>query len=374
MRFQDIHGLDETKAQLIRAAKAGKNAHAQLFAGRPGAPNLQMALAYATYINCENPTETDACGVCSSCVKNLKYIHPDLHFAFPVSSTKKVKSKDAISQAFLKEWRQFLLESQAFSVEEWASAFGGEDKQLNISKEESRQIIRSLSLKAFEGKFKIMLIWLPEYLHPFAANGILKILEEPPENTVFLLVSNDSERLIKTITSRTQLVMIRNYTHQEMQHIMRETFHAEETRADQVARISEGNLQVAVRALENLTDDQFATFANWMRTCYDLNKLDQLVSQADDFHRMTKVAQRNLLKYGMNIMRECLLVSASPELVRTQDEEKSFVSKFGALLDLEKVELITNEFNKALFHLERNGSPKMTFMDLSLQLMKILRK
>lgn len=374
MRFQDIWGLEETKSQLIRAAKAGKNAHAQLFAGKPGAPNLAMALAYATYLNCENPSETDACGECSSCRKTLKYIHPDLHFVFPVSATKKVKSKDAISQAFLKEWREYLLENSSYAVEDWAVAFGGADKQLNISKEESRQIIRNLSLKAFEGKFKIMLIWLPEFLHPFAANGILKILEEPPENTVFLLVSNDSERLIKTILSRTQLVTIRNFNEEEMQKILVEKYSADESKAKKVARLSEGNLDVAQRALENMSDDQHGRFADWMRSCYDLGKLDDLVTLADGFHRMSKVNQRNLLKYGINIMRECLLASAVPELSRTAEDEQTFVTKFGALLDIDKVEMITKEFNQALYHLERNGSPKMTFMDLSLQLMKILRK
>ena len=374
MRFTDIPGIEETKVQLIQAARNGKNAHAQLFAGKPGAPNLEMALAYATYLNCENPGASDACGACASCSKNLKYIHPDLHFVFPVSATKKIKGKDVISQSFLKEWREFLLNNSSHSVEEWAMAFGGEDKQLNISKEESRQIIRNLSLKAFEGKFKIMLIWLPEYLHPYAANGILKILEEPPENTVFLLVSNDSEKLLTTILSRTQLVLIRKYDLDELTGILVNQHDVAPDKASRIARLADGELEVALRGLESIDNDQHQVFANWMRLCYDLNKADNLVMEADNFHRMPKLSQRNLLKYGMSIMRECLLIEAVPELSRAENSEQTFVSKFGALLDISKVDRLTNEFNQALYHLERNGSPKMTFMDLSLQIMKILRQ
>ncbi|MCA6078021.1 ATP-binding protein [Fulvivirga sedimenti] len=371
MRFSDIHGMEDIKHQLVKSAAAGKIAHAQLFSGRPGAPNLPMALAYATYLNCESPTESDACGECAACTKNNKFIHPDLHFVFPVSGTKSVKSKDAISQVFLKEWRTFLQKTPNGTLEQWAAEYGGENKQVNISKEESRQIIRNLTLKAFEGKYKIMLIWLPEFFHPFAANGILKILEEPPENTVFLLVSNESERLLGTILSRTQMVQIRKHSPDEITQILSADSTIDPARIRQAARICDGDVNEAYRLLDKLDGDQHHTYVEWVRLCYDRSKMDELVRMAEDFHRSSKIEQKTLFQYGLNIMRECMITFHAPELSRSGEDEKSFLTKFSKLLSVTQVEEISARYNEALFHLERNGSPKMTFLDTSLQIMKI---
>ena len=372
MIFSDIHGLDEIKQRLIRSVQSGKVAHAQLFAGPGGAPNLQMVLAFATYLNCENRGDKDACGNCPSCSKNAKYIHPDLHFVFPVSGTKKVKVKDAISQRFLKEWREFLIENTDYTLEEWSRVYGGENKQVNISREESRQIIRNLSLKSFEGEYKIMLIWLPEYFHPAAANGILKVLEEPPEKTVFLLVSNDPERLLTTILSRTQMVRIRKFNETEIADILSQNTDADAARIRQVARMAEGSLSQAGKLLDKLEADQYEEFVQWMRKCYNTRDFTDLVLLADQFHSMAKIEQRAFLQYGITIMRESLLVYHAPELSRLAETEKPFVEKFGRLLSIDKIEKITSLFNDALYHLERNASPKMTFLDTSLQIMIIL--
>ena len=373
MRFSDIHGLNDIKQQLIRSVKSGKIAHAQLFAGRPGAPNLPMALAYANYLNCENPGEEDACGSCPSCLKNAKFIHPDLHFVFPVSGTKQVKSKDAISQVFLKEWRTFLAEDPYGSLEQWSSVYGGENKQVNISKEESRQIIRNLSLKAFEGKYKIMLIWLPEYFHPFAANGILKILEEPPEKTIFLLVSNDPERLLGTILSRTQIVHIRNYSVPEIKEVLSTQNGGDPDRILQAAQIADGNLSQAVKLMDKVEADQHETFVTWMRRCYSIKEVDSLARMADEFHRLSKLEQRSLLQYGLSMMRESLVAKHANTLSRLPGSELSFITKFSEFLSPDQIQAISQEFNNALYHLERNGSPKMTFLDTSLQIMEILK-
>jgi len=372
MRFSDITGLDEIKERLVRSVQSNKVAHAQLFTGRSGAPNLPMALAYATYLNCENPAE-DACGTCASCLKNAKYIHPDLHFVFPVSGTKDVKTKDAVSQKFLKEWRTFLLNDPHGTIEQWAEAYGGENKQVNISKEESRQIIRNLSLKAFEGTYKIMLIWLPEYFHPFAANGILKILEEPPEHTIFLLVSHDPERLLGTILSRTQNVHIRNYNAAEISALLTSRNGAETERASRAAQIADGNLNQAIRLMEKVEADQYETFVRWMRGCYNIREVDELARMAEEFHRMAKIEQRSLLQYGLNMMRESLVAKHAEQLSRLPESEKSFIMKFSEFLEPDQVEAISSRFSEALFHLERNGSPKMTFLDTSLQIMEILK-
>lgn len=366
MRFQDIPGLVSKKQQLISAINNGNIAHAQLFAGKAGSPGMALALAYATYLNCESPGE-DACGECASCVKNHKFIHPDVHFVFPVSSTKEVKSEDAISERFLPAWRQFLLKTPYGSAEDWANMFGGENKQLNISKRESREIIKGLSLKAFEGKYKVMILWLPEYMHPAAANGILKILEEPPENTVFLLVSQEPEQLLSTITSRTQMVIIPKFEYADIKTLLVEYHQVSDEQADKIAPLADGNINQALKLLDHSDDNSQSMFADWMRFCFK-RQFAELVGLADVFHTSSKLSQRSLIKYGLTILREALVSNNATDIHQVQGEALEFSKKFGSALNESKITTISELMNEALYHLERNGSPKMIFLDLSLQI------
>ena len=183
MKLSQIPGLEDLKEKLFRNAESGKVAHAQLFAGQEGSGNLALAIAYATILNCTDRVSDDACGVCPSCQKISKYIHPDLHFVFPVSSTKNVTGKNVVSDNYINSWRSFVNQHPFGTATEWIQEFGGEDKQLNISREESRNILKKLTLKSFEGTYKVMIIWLAEYMHSSAANALLKLLEEPPERT-----------------------------------------------------------------------------------------------------------------------------------------------------------------------------------------------
>lgn len=376
MRFEDINGLEDVK-QALRQAVAGNHiAHAQLFAGDQGTAALPMALAYATYLNCENRGEKDACGQCASCVKNAKYIHPDVHFVFPVSATKKLSGKDLVSKNYLPAWRSFLGKDPYGGMGDWSVAYGGEDKQANISKEESRQIISALSLKAFEGAFKIMVVWLPEYMHPSAANGILKILEEPPEQTVFLLVSNDPKRLLATILSRVQMVRIRRFTDTELGDILMQNHGVAPERAHQLAHLADGSLAEARKLMDAVEDDSQEMFREWMRLCFQRD-FTQLVGWSDQFQSMGKVAQNSLLQYGLNMMREVLVGalagSAAEPLGRAQGTAKVFVEKFGKVMDPSKVEKISGLINEACYHLERNGSPRIIFLDLSLKIASAIK-
>lgn len=260
MLFKDIPGLEETKKQLIQAVKNNHIAHAQLFLCKNGGANLPLALAYTTYLNCEQPLENDSCGSCSSCSKNAKIVHPDVHFVYPVSSTKNITGKDVVSTNFLKEWRGFLLANPYGNVNQWMMAFGGENKQVNISKEESRQVIKRLSLKSFEGKYKVMIIWLPEYMNGASANAILKILEEPPERIIFLLVCNDDEQLLTTILSRTQIVKIRQFGDNEIMQLLVEQHEINETKAERLAHLADGNLNEAMTLIEGSEEDNHDLF------------------------------------------------------------------------------------------------------------------
>src|SRR6478609_1835336 len=208
MTFSSIPGLDEVKKQLTGSVQSNHIAHALLFAGKPGALSLPLALAFANYLHCQNKNGNDACGTCAACSKSLKYIHPDTSFVFPLGNVKGDKDEDRFKAEILKSWRQFLLEQPFGNLNDWANFYGGEDKQAIISREESREIIKTLSLKPFESPVKVMIIWQPELMHPSAANGILKILEEPPPHTYFILVTNAVDRLLPTIISRTQIVTV----------------------------------------------------------------------------------------------------------------------------------------------------------------------
>ena len=366
MRFSDIYGLEETKKNLIGSVQRNQVAHAQLFSGVEGSALLPMALAYATYINCENPSDVDACGKCPACSKSLKYVHPDIHFVFPVSGTEEVKVKDAVSKVFLPSWREFLLENPYGNIYDWAAVFGGENKQLNISRQESREMVDVLSLKSFAGRYKILIMWMPEYLHQAAANGILKMLEEPADNTVFLLVSPQKERLLKTIRSRTRLIRIPPFSEDELLHILKTKYNVEETKAQQLTHLAEGSLRTALTILTDTDVNLHTMFKTWMRNCFNHDFLN-ITADTEKFSRLSKSDQKTLLLYSLEILRESL-VARQPEdqLYRMRGSEMEFVKKFSNTLSTQGIDTLSERLSDAHYHLERNVNAKMVFMNLSI--------
>jgi DNA polymerase-3 subunit delta' len=371
MKFSDIPGLADVKQLLTDAVKSNHTAHAQLFVGAAGALNLPLALAYATYLHCENKGD-DSCGVCPACSKNAKFIHPDTHFVFPLSNVKNDKDDDRFRAEITKSWRSFLLEQSYGSLDDWTNFYGGEDKMALISREESREIIKTLSLKPFESPHKVMIIWQPELMHTSAANGILKILEEPPPQTFFILVTNAADRLLSTIISRTQIVTVPLLQDDALAATLRERHGVEATKADKLAQLAEGNLSLAVRLIESPEDNNSSEFIDWMRTCFR-KSYGKLVSMADTFHGLDKLSQRSRMTYSINMMRESMLyISGAGAMNRTRGEELKFVQDFSKVLTLDKIENTYKLLNDAAYHLERNGSAKMIFLDLSLKLSKTL--
>lgn len=372
MRFSEIPGLSEAKQQLIHAIKGNHVAHAQLFYGQQGSANMALALAYATYINCKNPTDKDSCGSCESCTKMDRLVHPDLQFVFPVSSTKSVTGKHVVSASYLNEWRAYLLNNLYGSVDQWSSFYGAENKQANISKEESRNIIKSLALKSFEAEYKVLIIWLPEYMNAFAANGILKILEEPPEKTLFLLVTCDYERLLTTILSRCQLFKVPSFTDEELTHYLMEHKAIEEEKARKIASLAEGSLQSAVEHIDSTEDDSHILFRDWMRQCW-VKDFTSLHSTNESFGKLSKNGQKLFLQYALNMMRQALVSEyLVDEKEKLNVQEKDFAVKFGQALSTPKLEKISEEFSKAHYHLERNANVRILFMDLSITVGKIM--
>jgi len=372
VKFADIPGLSEIKASLVNAVQQKHIAHAQLFLGKAGALNLPLALAYATYLHCQNKGEHDACGTCPACTKSLKYIHPDTSFVFPLGNVKGDKDADRFKADMLKSWRAFLTEQPYGDLNDWTNYYGGEDKQALISREESREIIKTLSLKPFESPYKIMIIWQPELMHPSAANGILKILEEPPVNTFFLLVSNAAERLLPTILSRTQMVQVPQLSDEDLDTYLREKLKVEDARIQEIIQIAEGDLNQAIKLISSEEDHFQDRFADWMRSCYKRD-YPKLVGFSEDFHELDRLSQRNLFQYGLGMMRETLLHSAGADAIsRIKTGEVKFVKDFSKIMNVEKVEHVNQLLTDAHYHLERNGSAKMIFLDLSLQIAKTI--
>ncbi|MFZ2907076.1 MAG: DNA polymerase III subunit [Cyclobacteriaceae bacterium] len=372
MRFSEIPGLVETKSLLVDSVKNQHIAHAQLFTGAEGALNLPLALAYATYLHCQNKGD-DACGTCPACSKSLKYIHPDTHFVFPLSNVKNDKDEERFKADTLKSWRAFLTEQAFGDLDNWTAFYGGEDKQAFISREESREIVKALSLKPFESQYKVMIIWQPEFMHPSAANGILKILEEPAAHTYFILVTNAADQLLPTILSRTQLMNVPLLDDSVVENFLEEKKSVDKKRASRIAQLAEGNLNLALTLAENEEDDNAQLFMDWMRACHSRKRIGELVVKAEEFHALDKLRQRNVLHYGMNMMRETLLtISKAGSIHRIQGEELTFIQQFSTVMNIQKIEQSFKLMNDAAYHLERNGSAKMIFLDLSLQLSKTI--
>lgn len=372
MKFSSIPGLSDVKAILTEAVRTNHTAHAQLFVGMEGTLNLPLALAYATYLHCENKSGDDACGICSACSKNAKFIHPDTHFVFPLSNVKGDKDEERFKAEILKSWRSFLTDQPFGILDDWTNFYGGEDKQALISREESREIIKSLSLKPFESPHKVMIIWQPELMHPSAANGILKILEEPPPHTYFLLVTNAADRLLPTIISRTQIVTVPLLADDDVENYLVEKHAVDNARARKIAQLADGNINLAIKLLEKEEDNNAQQFTEWMRACFKKN-YGSLVSIADYYHGLDKLSQRNLMNYSINMLRETMLhLSGANAIHRTRGDELKFVQDFSKVMSIEKVEKSFSLINEASYHLERNGSAKMIFLDLSLKLSRAL--
>ncbi len=373
MKFSDIPGLTEIKSTLIDSVRNQHIAHAQLFLGKPGTPNLPLALAYASYIHCQNKGATDSCGTCPACSKSLKHIHPDTNFVFPLSNIKNDKDEDRFKSDILKEWRIFLTDHPYGDMGDWVNSYGGEDKQPAISRDAGREIIKMLSLKPFESTYKVMIIWQPELMHPSAANGILKILEEPPPNTLFLLISNAADRLLPTVLSRTQMVQVRQLSDEELNgYLLRKSTSLSEERRHEIIQLADGNLNLAIKLIDSEEDHFQRRFEEWMRSCFKRDYA-KLLTYSEEFHEADRLSQRNLIQYGLGMMRETLLqFSGASSIGRVKANEASFVQNFSKVMNVNKLEKINNLMSEATYHLERNGSAKMIFLDLSLQISKTI--
>lgn len=371
MQFKEIPGHQTLKQLLTHRVKEGRVPHAQLFNGSEGSANMAIALAMAQFLQCEQPTEDDACGKCFSCHKHKKLIHPDLHFVFPIAKTPQVGAKPT-SQDFMGFWRPFLISNPYISLSDWLETIQAENKQANIPVEESRQIIRTLSLKSYESQYKILILWLPEMMKGPAANALLKVLEEPPPFTIFLLVGQDEKQLLTTIRSRVQMIQIPAFTDSEVKTYLQHKLMLGSEQAQEVAYLADGNLHLALQLAKNPDDSAFMFFRDWMREVY-MKNLTGLVARSDEFSGLRKESQKAVLEYGINIFREVLLWhSQSTHILRQSGEQLKFVQGLSKTLSVPYIEPLFKLLNDALHHLERNANLKITFLDISLKIIPLM--
>ena len=385
MKFSEIIGQLPLKNYLINTVKNSKVSHAQLFLGAEGSGKLALAIAYSQFISCTNkqyfgsdsPLIGDSCGVCPSCVKYNKLIHPDIHFYYPITTTKEVKTKPK-SIDFIQTWRELLIKNNYYiSLNDWYDSIGVENKQGIINAEDCDEIVKKLSLKSYESEFKIVIIWMVEKLFHAAAPKILKILEEPPEKTLFILISEKHEQIINTIISRTQMVKIPKLSTKDINNALIQHFNASEIQARKISNVADGNLIYAKSLIEEEEDDSnnFTALRQWLRICYRLNNEDalNLVKFVDEISKIGREKQKGFFNYALKVVRNSSLLNhGNDKLVKLDENEIEFVSKFSNILNSDRIPLLSAEFTKASYHIERNANPKVLFMDLSFTLNSIM--
>ena len=370
MLFKEIIGQNEIKARLLRSVNEARISHAQLFLGPQGSGSLALAVAYAQYICCSNKKEDDSCGTCSSCIKYNKLIHPDLHFVYPVALSKDVR----VSTDVAIEWRQAFLDNPYITLFNWFEQLEAENKQAVIGVEESGEILRKLSLTTYESDYKIMIIWQADKMNAASANKLLKILEEPPDKTLFLLVCESEDQLLRTILSRTQLIKIPKLTDEDITKALIERNGISPETADSTAHLADGNYAEALLLInenENAAQN-LASFQKLMRASLKFDP-KAVLTWIDDVSATGRERQKNFLKYALHIMRESLMISyADTSLIKLGIEEEEFVKKFSPFIHANNVERFIEELNKAYFHMERNANTKILFMDLAFKFNELL--
>lgn len=365
MLYENIVGQQEAKQRLLKMVNEERVPHALLFSGKEGSGNLPAAIAFAQHLYCTEKTPQGACNVCAACQKVAKLIHPDLHLVFPIAKSKDVKS----SSDLLKEFREAVLDNPYLSLNDWFNELSAENKQPIIPVEEANDILRKLSYTSYEGSYKMMIIWQPEKMNLEAANKLLKILEEPPEKTIFVLVSNQPDQLLATIISRVQQIPFYQCSEEDIASALSRNYKLNAETARQIAMLANGNYAEAV-ALATQSEENvsfLANFQGFMRLAlkFDCGKVLQWI---DENAASGREKQKQFLQYGLEVFRDCLMYNyGERNLVRLSGQEKQFLEKFAPFVKRNNYEKLIEEFNNNYYYVERNANPKILFMDLFLK-------
>ena len=381
MKFTDIVGQQHIKNHLIQSASKGRIPHAQLFIGNEGSGTLPMALAYAQYIICGNSSLNNNEGNAACNLKFSQFQHPDLHFVFPVATTDKVKT-NPVSDLFLDEWLPFIKEHPYAHLNDWYQTIDIKNKQGNINVAEAANTLKKLALKSFEGGYKIVIIWMAECMNTEASNKLLKLLEEPPAQTVFLLISEDETSILPTILSRCQVLHFPPLTEFEIQNALVHHFEQDPSVAARIAKQAQGNYNKALKLIRDKeTELPFEEwFIIWVRAAFRANKNARVVSElvlwSDELAGIGRENQKLFLQYCMEMFRQALLVNYQVKpLVYMHLKSDSFkLENFAPFVNDKNITAIFKEISDAVYHIERNGNPKIIFTDLSIKLTRLIHR
>ena len=374
MQLKDVIGQQDVKQRFVQSVTEERVSHAQLIYGPEGSGGLPLALAFAQYLTCEQPADEDSCGRCSSCIKNQKLVHPDVHYSFPVATVRdilKPKSTD-----FIEEFRKAVIDQPYLDFNDWFESLDTANKQGFMSVEESADILRKLHLKSFESPYKIVIQWMPEKMRTEAANKLLKIIEEPPDRTIFFLVTENRDQILGTLLSRTQLVRVKHLTLDEIEQSLIKNMELPQSQAHSIAFLADGNYHLALQlAAHEASEMSFETaFIEWMRLCFQpIKSIEKLLKWVDTIAKSGRESQKQFLTASIHTLRECIIANiAAPQLLRLDDQQQHTLKDFIPFIHKGNIHQFIQELNDACFHVERNANAKILFLDLSFRLNKAL--
>jgi len=374
MFFRDIIGQQKVKQRLISSVREERVSHAQLFSGSEGNGKLGLAIAYAQFISCRNRLAEESCGVCPSCRKYAKLVHPDLHFVFPIFKSKNVQK--AFCDDYIGMWRETILKSHYFSLNQWISIIGADNAQATVYAHESESILRKLSIKSSEAEFKVMIIWLPEKMNLHCANKLLKIIEEPPSKTLFLLVTEDEGAILPTISSRTQIIRIPKIEDTDLQKELEKSGEFDvETIAEMVHRAN-GNYLKAIEFVNPGEDKEFFfnTFQKIMRHAFKGNVIE-ILNNAEELGSIGRERQKDFFLYALSLIREFFMMNlGKPSLLFLTRKEKDWGMKFSPFINERNVIPFSQLFEDGYRHISMNGNGKIIFTDTLLKMADLINR
>lgn len=381
MQFSDILGQDYIKNHLVSSALAGRIPHAQLFVGPEGSGTLATAIAYAQFILCQNVGKENQGGNESCNLKFSSLTHPDLHFVYPNVANEDVKTKPK-SGDFIAEWRDFVLGNPYGSLFDWHKHLGVQNKQGMIRVEDAQDILKALALKSYEGGYKIMIVWMVEKMNIDASNKLLKLLEEPPEKTLFILIAENEEDIIQTIRSRCQVLHFGALPEYEIAKALKEKYFLDEASAQKVAHQAQGNYNKALHILNNSDGDlPFEQwFVAWVRAAFrakgNAAAIQDLISWSEEIAGLGREGQKQFLNYCIVLFRQAMLLNyqANSLVYMEPTVDKFSLEKFAPFVNGSNIGEIFKELSDAIYHIERNGNPKIIITDLSIKLTRLIHK
>ena len=369
MQFSDVIGHHSIKEQFRKSVNEGRISHAQLLLGPEGSGALPLALSFAQYLLCEDKNSDDACGKCNACRKAAKLIHPDIHFSFPVIKT---KSEPPVSNDFIKEWRQAVLTNPYLAYNDWLDIMNAENKQGNITAKECQSIVRTLTMKTYESKYKVLIMWVAEMLKN-EGNRLLKIIEEPPENTVIFLLAEDENQILNTIRSRTQITRLRPLPDDEIMQRLRDQFQLPEQQSEELAYLADGNFNKAIQLAVSTESGHAEAFRQWMLLLIKKGNLQELIQWVDQMSANGREKQKHFIQYGLHFLNEMLQASALPTYQpRVSEAYRKMISFLNDKMTIEQIAIFSQLLENIHYYIERNAHQKIQFLNVSLKMKQVL--